>query len=326
MSELVVQPYSSGLRSRWDEFAVLSKNGTFLIQRDFMEYHSNRFADASTIVMDHEGRIKALFPASRSGERLSSHGGLSYGGMISDKTMTAPLALDVFTAWLNYCCREGVSEIIYKSVPTIYHQLPADEDRYAIFYHGGVLHRRDVTSVIDFKADAPIQERRRRGIKKALKAGLYFDEISDVAEFWTVLNQNLGSRHDKRPVHSLEELLLLRNRFPQNIQLFGVFESDVLRAGTLLFCCGSTIHAQYIASSEEGRAEGALDLLFSRVIDRFRENARYFDFGNSNENEGRYLNRGLIEFKEGFGARSIIQDFFRIDLDAWQSRVEINAD
>ena len=326
MSKLSVQPYSSDLRTRWDEFVALSKNGTFLIQRGFLEYHSDRFTDASTIVTDSEGRIKALFPASRSGTQMSSHGGLSYGGMISDRTMTAPLALDVFAAWLNYCRHTGISEVVYKSIPAIYHRMPADEDRYAIFYHGGVLYRRDVTSVIDFTAESPVQERRRRGLKKALKAGLHFEEISDIAAFWAVLNQNLNSRHDTKPVHSLDEILLLRNRFPQNIRLFGVFGNGALHAGTLLFCCGHTIHAQYIASSEEGRIQGALDLLFSTLIDRLRESARYFDFGNSNENEGRYLNRGLIEFKEGFGARSIVQDFYRIDLDSWQSGATLHAD
>lgn len=326
MIELNVQPYSSDHRTRWDEFVALSKNGTFLIQRGFLEYHSDRFTDASTIVTDAEGRIKALFPANRSGKQITSHGGLSYGGMISDETMTAPLALDIFAAWLNHCRRAGVSEIVYRSVPAIYHRMPADEDRYAIFYHGGDLYRRDVTSVIDFTAEAPVQERRRRGVRKALKAGLHFEEMSDIAEFWAILNQNLNSRHDTKPVHSLDEILLLRNRFPQNIRLFGVSGSGALHAGALLFCCGGTIHAQYIASSEEGRSQGALDLLFLTLIDRFRESARYFDFGNSNENEGRHLNRGLIEFKEGFGARSIVQDFFRIDLDTWQSRARPQGD
>ena len=195
MSKLSVQPYSSDLRTRWDEFVALSKNGTFLIQRGFLEYHSDRFTDASTIVTDSEGRIKALFPASRSGTQMSSHGGLSYGGMISDKTMTAPLALDVFAAWLNYCRHTGISEVVYKSIPAIYHRMPADEDRYAIFYHGGVLYRRDVTSVIDFTAESPVQERRRRGLKKALKAGLHFEEISDIAAFWAARETSPQAEH-----------------------------------------------------------------------------------------------------------------------------------
>lgn len=38
----------------------------------------------------------------------------------------------------------------------------------------------------------------------------------------------------------------------------------------------------------------------------------YLDFGISNENDGRYLNLGLIEQKEGFGARTVVHDFYRL--------------
>ena len=38
----------------------------------------------------------------------------------------------------------------------------------------------------------------------------------------------------------------------------------------------------------------------------------YFDFGNSNENNGEFVNQGLLYWKEGFGARSITQDFYEI--------------
>ena len=320
MTELIIRPYDPTHCSRWDAFVNLSKNGTFLIQRGFLEYHSDRFVDASTLVTDPSDNIIALFPANRSGTRVSSHAGLSYGGMICDARMGAPLALDVFAIWLNHWRNEGASEVIYKAIPPIYHRMPADEDRYAIFYHGGAVFRRDVASVIDFEAQGPVQERRRRGMKKARQAGLSFQESSDLAAFWDLLAENLSSRHGTQPVHSLEELALLQERFPRNILLFGVYDGNNLRAATLLFCCERAVHAQYIASSENGRAQGALDLLFSCLIEAFRGTVRYFDFGNSNEDDGKYLNRGLIEFKEGFGARSIIQDFFRIDLAAWGAR------
>jgi hypothetical protein len=320
VTELIVRPYAPEDRAQWDGFLKRSKNGTFLFQRGFMEYHADRFTDASTLIFDGTGRLLALFPANRTGTRIASHAGLSYGGMICDEAMLAPLALDVFGAWIGHWHARGVSEIIYKAVPPIYHRMPADEDRYALFYHGAVLYRRDMTSVVEFGARAPIQERRRRGVKKAQKADLIVRETSEVEAFWTLLAYNLASRHQLRPVHTPDELRLLQGQFPENIRLFGVYAGETLCAGTLLFCCGSTIHAQYIASGEEARTQGALDLLFSTLIDLFAGSARYFDFGNSNENEGRYLNRGLTEFKEGFGARTIVQDFFRLDLAEWTAR------
>jgi hypothetical protein len=34
----------------------------------------------------------------------------------------------------------------------------------------------------------------------------------------------------------------------------------------------------------------------------------HFDFGTADECDGRYLNRGLIDQKEGFGARAVVHD------------------
>jgi Acetyltransferase (GNAT) domain len=317
MNDVIIVPYAPVHRTRWDHFVGRSKNGTFLFERSFMEYHSDRFADASALATDQAGRLLALFPASRSGTQLSSHAGLSYGGMISDEAMTSSLSLEIFAAWFRHFREQGVAEVVYKAVPSIYHRMPADEDRYALFDHGALLYRRDIMQTVELTAQAPTQERRRRGVKKAQKAGLAVRETDAVEAFWEVLAENLASRHQRRPVHTAEELQLLRGRFPDNIRLFGVYDGDVLLAGTLLFCCDSTIHAQYIASSVPARMSGALDLLFTTLIDMFRGSARYFDFGNSSENEGRYLNMGLIEFKEGFGARAIAHDFYRLDLAAW---------
>ena len=42
-------------------------------------------------------------------------------------------------------------------------------------------------------------------------------------------------------------------------------------------------------------------------------NHRYFDFGNSHENEGMKINQGLNYWKEGFGARSLIQDYYEVE-------------
>jgi hypothetical protein len=324
MGDLIVEPYERQHCERWDEFVNRSKNGTFLLRRGFMEYHAHRFADASVFVTNAAGNLLALFPANRTDTRLTSHAGLSYGGMVCDQTMGAPLAIDIFQAWFAYWQDRGIAEIVYKSIPPFYHRTPADEDRYALFYHGATLYRRDLSSVVDLDHPGPVQHRRQRGMRKAKHAGLTVRESNELEAFHRVLSDNLKSRHQRDPVHNTDELLLLQTRFPNNIRLFAVYSQSILCAGALLFCCGQAIHAQYIASSEGARQEGALDLLFLTLIEMFRGAAKFFDFGNSNENDGRYLNRGLCEFKEGFGARAIVQDFFRIELGEWQRR-SLNA-
>lgn len=74
-------------------------------------------------------------------------------------------------------------------------------------------------------------------------------------------------------------------------------------------------HAQYMASSPTGRDLGALDTLFAHLLDNVFPGKPFFDFGISNEHGGRVLNCGLIEQKEGFGARTVVHDFYEVDLD-----------
>ena len=40
---------------------------------------------------------------------------------------------------------------------------------------------------------------------------------------------------------------------------------------------------------------------------------KYFDFGISNENNGENINEGLSYWKESFGARTIIHNFYEIE-------------
>ena len=82
-------------------------------------------------------------------------------------------------------------------------------------------------------------------------------------------------------------------------------------AGTTLFITPNVIHAQYISASEEGRKNGALDFLFDFLINKYKNSKLYFDFGIVNENSGKDINKGLLDWKEGFGARAYAHRFYK---------------
>jgi lipid II:glycine glycyltransferase (peptidoglycan interpeptide bridge formation enzyme) len=85
--------------------------------------------------------------------------------------------------------------------------------------------------------------------------------------------------------------------------------------GTLLYICARTVKTQYISANEEGRRVGALDLLFTTLMDQCSENgAEYFDFGTSNLPDNNDLNDSLIFQKEGFGGRAVCYDIYEYSL------------
>ena len=87
-----------------------------------------------------------------------------------------------------------------------------------------------------------------------------------------------------------------------------------LLAGSLIFVYQNLVHTQYMASSVKGREIGALDLLISSLMDKYKVDKQYFDFGISTEENGRILNEGLISQKEGFGGRTVVYQTWEINL------------
>ena len=311
MNGLSVRTYDPSERAAWDAFVRQSKNGTFLFERGYMEYHRDRFADCSLLV-SRNGEILALLPANRSGDAVYSHQGLTYGGFVTGATMTTPSMIDAFAALIDHLREAGCRTLYYKTIPTIYHQLPAEEDRYALFLRNAELYRRDVLSVVPTKSRIALQARRRRGAEKSARSGVTISRSDDWPGYWSLLSALLEDRFGVAPVHTLAEIERLRRAFPENIALHVASLSGDPIAGAVIYESARVAHVQYIAASPRGRDLGALDQLFVHLLDETYAAKDFFDFGISNEDDGRTLNRGLIEQKEGFGARAVVHDFYRL--------------
>ena len=82
-----------------------------------------------------------------------------------------------------------------------------------------------------------------------------------------------------------------------------------------MYLSAPVAHCQYIGASPRGKDSKALTLLFDYLIqESTRLGFRYFDFGISNEDHGRYLNEGLVQQKSRLGGRGIVYNTFEITL------------
>ena len=315
MQQLTIERFSPRMRSAWDDFVYRSKNGTFLFLRDYMEYHQRRFTDHSLVVRDDRGAIIALLPANQRGEILESHGGLTYGGFVVDARMTTMRMLDVLDATRAYLRGQAIFSLRYRAVPHIYHRAPAQEDLYALAVAGARIQHRAALAVVDLRAEIALQERRRRALRKAQAAGVTARESMDLEEYWSLLALVLHDSYNAVPVHSAVEIRSLQRKFPGNIRLFGGFLGTRMVAGVLVYESRTVARAQYIAASEEGKSFGALDLIFDFLLHEVYLEKRYFDLGTSEGLHGVGLNKGVIEFKEGFGARTVAQDTYELSID-----------
>ena len=312
-----VERYQESDKEAWDKFVSQSKNGTFLFLRDYMDYHRARFEDHSLVVRDDDGRIAALLPANVREDVIHSHAGLTYGGFVTNEEMKLPEMLVVFESALSYLKDRRFKALIYKCVPHIYHRAAAEEDLYALFLCNAKLGRRGALTVVENAHRLGVQERRRRGARKAVKSGVVVRQSDDLPGYWNILSARLLSAYGARPAHTVEELQLLQARFPNHIKLFAAYQDETMLAGVVIYESDNVAHAQYIAANEQSRTLGALDLIFEELLNNIYQSKKYFDFGTSDEQAGRRLNRGLIDQKEGYGARVVAHDHYELNLAGW---------
>ena len=309
-----IRRYRREDKELWNSFVSKARNATFLFDRNYMDYHADRFDDNS-FMFYHKGKLKAVLPANVAGDTLYSHQGLTYGGLLLDKKATVEDVLECFDSLNSWLRENGISKVVYKALPWIYQQYPSEEDLYALTWKcKAQLISRNIASTIVIDNKLKFAESRKSGIRKALSLNIEVGESNDVDGFWHVLEDNLGNRYNAKPVHTSSEMKLLMSRFPNNIRLYVAKMNGEIVGGTLIYVTPQVVHTQFISASVEGKKHGALDLLFGYIINKVYANCRYFDFGKSTEQGGAYLNEPLIFQKEGFGGRGVCYDWYQWEL------------
>lgn len=277
-----------------------------------MDYHKDRFEDYSLLFYK-DDKLVALLPANQKEKVIQTHGGLSYGGLVYTSKLRTKDVLELFAIFLQYYKEQGFKELYYKALPDIYYNYPASESAYALFVNNAELYRRDISSTIDIQNRLKLSKGRKWLLSRAKKEAITVEESENFQTFFDEYNIHLKEKYGVLAVHTQEEMVLLRSRFPKNIKLYIATKDNGFLGGTILYCTKQVVHAQYIHFTNEGKELGAFDLLMDKILNDYKEK-KYFDFGISTEQNGQYLNEGLISFKESFGARATVCDFYKITL------------
>lgn len=325
MTVLQLQAYNEARSAEWDAVVRRSVNGTFLLTRPFMDYHADRFRDCSLLIYK-GAHAQAVFPACWSHDSASgrpsveSHGGLTYGGLIVTDKMTGADVVDTYQLLAAHYRQLGAANLRVKPLPSVYHRQPSQAEIYALHRLGATIDTCALSSAITLPHPLPFISDRARAVRKARRAEISVSEgreAADVEAFHALLSQVLGARHQRRPVHTSDEMKLLMSRFPNEIRLFLATDpSGRLLAGTWVFDCGPCVHTQYMAVSDSGRQCGALDLIIDHLVSAVFRDRQFFDFGISTEQGGQWLNRPLLFQKEGFGGRGVCYNSYLLSLGA----------
>lgn len=298
---LTIQQYHPNLKQVWNDFIDHSINGTFLLHRDFMDYHQDRFKDHSLLVFN-EGVIICCIPANVEGQSIYSHRGLSYGGLVLND-MGSHNITAIIVLFLEHVKGLAFAKAELQLPPLSYHSINRTiiKSLKALgFLSNRVLHNQYVSLENEMRVSA----KKSIGYRNGKFEGLEIEKRSDFKDFWNlILIPQLASRHSSRPVHSVEEMELLYSRFPDNIIQYNVLRDKELLAGITFFIKGNVVKSQYAASSLNGMKTDAVGFIYMEAMNEFKEKGfSLMDYGPVNERDGS-VNEGLLRFKKQLGCK-----------------------
>jgi hypothetical protein len=306
---LNVAPYRPAEAAQWDQCVRDSECACILFHRGYMDYHADRFADASLIARLGD-RLVGVFPASVGRDGVSSHGGLTFGGWQFVPGLPLETRRQVHMAALARYRHDGYTKLVIRAMPGFFQESAGPDE----WWRPGLTEVRSLTgAAADLSAPEKLGIKRKPCAVKALNAHEF--AASSAEEFWPLLEEVLSARHGVAPTHSRAEMLLLQGRFPGQIRTFKASQDQRMLAGVMLFVSRDVAHVQYMATSLAGRASHALDGLLVWLMRAHVGRLRWLSMGTSNEKDGQ-INQGLLNYKLSFGATPFAHDVREYDLTA----------
>ncbi len=309
MKKYRVEKYRSENYDLWNKFVANAKNATFLFHRDFMEYHQDRFEDFSLLLFDETQKLQAIFPANKVGNVLYSHQGLTYGGLVFEKNHNPIFTPKMVDSVLFFLKKESFTDVNIKIIPIIYNKSNTQDFDCYLNKIGAELLNREMNLVIDLRNEWKFSKSKFKHFKKA-ETKLEMIEQEDFSVFWNdVLIPRLSEKYDANPVHSLNEIQQLKEKFNSNIVQYSAYYENEIVAGITVFKFDNVIKSQYGATTKTGEKLRALDFLFISLIQKFKdEGCFYFDMGTVTNNEG------LLNQKIELGCDVFTNDFYSLKL------------
>lgn len=327
-----VENYTEDMADFWDDFVMNnSVNGIILQTRRFLNYHpKDRFMDASLVVRDAKKHIAAVIPACRIEENRQkiffSHKGSTYGGIIiGTKYYCAHKVIYIIDAIESYLCEEGYNKIIYKILPNIFCKKDSDLLQYCLYYRKYFSYD-ELNLYIDYSRYGydtmkRLAQGKRTDVHNCQKSGMELKTLQtdgEMSEFYDVLCETLA-KYALQPVHSLCELILLKNEILENeIEFYGLFYENKLVAGSMMFYYNNigVANTQYLCARSEYNKLSPMSYMYYCMIEEMRKkNFKKLSFGITSEHCGIELNYGLTWSKECFGSEHQVNKVYYKNLD-----------
>jgi len=314
--------YSGSWKDAWDEFVInQSRNGTIFHERNFLEYHSEqKFNDASLLFIKKKSNppiISAVFPSvflETSGVKvLSSHPGSSYGGLIYSPSISTSGVSDILEQIIDYAKKFQANSIEIRLPEQIIFSDPPDQELSFLLWHKGFnLKTRELSSAVFLQSRIPLSKLSKKtfswSVNRAKSEGLTVSYNFPVEKIYHLIKNNLEKRYEKSPTHTLDELIDIKNRYPNRIKAWTAMKDKIPVGVVVVFEINTrAVHDFYIAQDFKYSKFQPLYLIFDSIFHYYRDNHfDWFNFGISSRDK--WIKWGILNFKEGLGGRGVVRE------------------
>lgn len=298
-----IQLFSENFKTKWDELIDNSINGSFLLKRDFIEYHSHIYSECSLMFFKNE-KLIGLIPACCDDKTFHSFKYLTYGGFIFNKGIIRDYDLlkGIITDAEDFIKNElQLEKIIIKRIPSFYYQNEFEDDLHILFNNEFNISGCNLSSIMKCEIEN-LPSKKKYNARKAEKDGISFEEVQTSRNLIQIMNENL-KKYNKIAVHSHKELDNLKHNFKHNIYFFECNQGPEKLGGCVLFIVNKVVHIQYLASSPSGRKKRIIDFIIFNLLQKYNNNF-ILDYGTSTEGNGNFLNTSLLKAKQELGFKS----------------------
>ncbi len=329
MASIQIVRYSESYYEEWEAFIDNAINGTIFHRQKFLGYHPpDRFEDHSLLFYE-KNKLLAVFPAAiieKEGCKvLKSHPGASYGGFVFNQKIPLRKVYQILENLDSHCKNNQVDRIEFRLAPKIFNSCFLDqldfslqqnnyqqfEQELATYYP--LNHFNDAETLQEFIQQFPATSKKE--LKKGFKDGLSCKVLSTetaINNFYQILSDNLQSRFNQAPTHTREELHHLLDLFPDQVFIYGVYQSEKLVGGYLVFEINKQgWHIFYACQDYNFQQARPLNFALGGLLKLAKtKGIPFLNYGISTEDGGNYINWGLFRFKEDFGGTGILRTYW----------------
>ena len=311
-----ITKYNEMLFDEWEQFISDSNNGTIFQKQAFLQYHINRsFVDGSLIIKK-KSVIVAVMPAAIKDNILYSHPGSSYGGIVLSPNLDFKMIDEILKVIDEYCIAQKYRALFLINSPSIYLKNADQSLDYLLQWNGFKQTELYISHAVDMSQTSDIlsllTKRKRRYINNNPKLNsLTFKEESSLEEFYDILVAS-KKKYNTNPTHSLDELIKLKDMFPQNIKLLVTRNDNKIIGGSLIFFTNDNVALVFYNTILEQYRESQIAMLqlYKCMEISKKYNLDWIDFGVSHtpEQENPLAPKfSLIHFKEQFNAKGVLR-------------------